>query len=174
MDDAPALAELAATTFPLACPPTTTAEAIADHIANALAPEVLAGWIVDPQKAVMVAESSDGSLDGYALAVFGPCADPEAAIALATAGIVPDPVHELSKIYVRAEAQGGGLAGALMEAAVAASREAHGAGPFWLGTNADNARAQAFYRRHGFATVGARTFLVGGRPESDVVMLRTE
>lgn len=170
--DVPALAELAAATFPLACPPHTTAEAIAAHIAKALNPTVIAGWVADPTCTVVVAPGEDDALGGYALATFGPCADPEAAIALATRGIVPDPVHEISKIYVRATAQGGGLAGTLMEAAVAGTREAHGEGPIWLGTNAENLRAQAFYRRHGFETVGSRTYVVGGNPESDVVMVR--
>ncbi|GMA35822.1 GNAT family N-acetyltransferase [Demequina litorisediminis] len=113
-----------------------------------------------------------GRLDGYALATFGPCCDPEAAVALTAAGVDTDPIHELSKIYVRADAHGSGLAASLMEAAVVATRAAHGIGPVWLGTNDENLRARAFYRRHGFTQVGARTFVVGGNRETDVVMLR--
>ena len=66
----------------------------------------------------------------------------------------------------------GGAAGALLEATLDAVRTAHGAGPAWLGTNADNARARAFYARHGFALVGERTYRVGGQDHADVVMLR--
>ena len=175
--DVPALAALAAATFPLACPPSTTAEAIAAHIATALHPGVIAGWVADPRCTVVVAPAGDGAdgagaLDGYALATYGECSDAEAAGSLVEAGVPRGPVHELSKIYVRAEAHGGGLAGALMEAAVAGARAAHGDGAVWLGTNGQNLRAQAFYRRHGFVTVGSRTYVVGGNPESDVVMLR--
>ncbi|WP_084099982.1 N-acetyltransferase [Demequina sp. NBRC 110051] len=171
--DIPALVDLAAVTFPLACPPTTTREAMDAHIAAKLNADVIGGWISSPTHAVVVADAVvAGTLDGYALATFGPCSDPEAAVALSDAGVATDPIHELSKIYVRAEAHGGGLAGALMEAAVAATREGHGPGPVWLGTNDANLRAQAFYRRHGFTLVGARTFDVGGNRETDVVMLR--
>ncbi len=173
--DIPALVDLAAATFPLACPPTTTREAMDAHIAAKLNADVIGGWVSSPIHSVVVADAVvAGTLDGYALATYGPCGDPEAAVALDRVGVASDPVHELSKIYVCAEAQGNGLAGALMEAAVAATREAHGPGPVWLGTNDANLRAQAFYRRHGFTQVGTRTFVVGGSRESDVVMLRRD
>ena len=42
----------------------------------------------------------------------------------------------------------------------------------WLGTNGENARAQAFYRKHGFAVAGSRTYVVGGESHDDVVMVR--
>lgn len=173
--DIAALTDLAAATFPLACPPTTPPEAIAEHIATKLNADVIGRWVADARYAVVVADAPDGPrLDGYALVVWGACGDPEAASALEAAGIVTDPIHELSKIYVRADAHGSGLAGALMEAAVSATRESHGPGPVWLGTNDANLRAQAFYRRHRFATLGSRTFVVGGNVETDVVMLRRD
>ena len=173
--DVEALAELAATTFPLACPPTTTREAMDAHIAAKLNETAIAGWIADGTHAVVVADAQEGPrLDGYALATFGPCADPEAAAALSGEGVTIDPVRELSKIYVRAEAQGSGLASALMEAAVAAIRAGCAVGPVWLGTNNANLCARAFYRRHGFVEVGTRTYDVGGIRESDVVMLRRD
>ena len=173
--DIPALTALAADTFPLACPPTTTREAMDAHIAAKLNADVIGGWVSSPTHSVVVADAVvAGTLDGYALATFGPCGDPEAAMALDRLGVTSDPVHELSKIYVRAEAQGNGLATALMEAAIGATRAAHGDSPVWLGTNDANLRAQAFYRRHRFAQVGTRTFVVGGSRESDVVMLRRD
>ncbi|WP_159449695.1 GNAT family N-acetyltransferase [Demequina sp. NBRC 110057] len=173
--DVPALVDLAAATFPLACPASTPPEAMAEHIATKLNADVIGGWIADPAQFVLVADAGvAGRLDGYALATFGPCGDPEAALALEAAGAETHLIHELSKIYVRAEAHGGGLAGRLMEAAVSATRDAHGIGAVWLGTNDENLRAQAFYRRHGFTQVGARTFVVGGNRETDVVMLRRD
>ena len=42
-----------------------------------------------------------------------------------------------------------------------------------LGVNGQNARAQAFYRRAGFAVAGERTFTVGRRVERDLVLSRT-
>ena len=58
------------------------------------------------------------------------------------------------------------------EAEVVARLEALGFRHVWLGTNAQNARANAFYERLGFETIGARTFVVGGtRVEDDWVRL---
>ncbi|WP_084040466.1 GNAT family N-acetyltransferase [Demequina sp. NBRC 110053] len=169
--DVPALVELAAVTFPLACPPSTTAEAIAEHLRVKLSAEVIGGWVAREDSTVVVAADGD-RLCAYALVVTGPCGDPLAARALATVGVDPDHIHELSKIYALPAQQGSGIAAALLDACVAAAVDAHGEAPVWLGTNSENARAQAFYRRCGFEVVGERTFNVGGRDESDVVMLR--
>jgi ribosomal protein S18 acetylase RimI-like enzyme len=43
----------------------------------------------------------------------------------------------------------------------------------WLGVNQSNYRAQTFYRKHGFAVVGTRTFPVGTVLENDFVMVRS-
>jgi RimJ/RimL family protein N-acetyltransferase len=40
-----------------------------------------------------------------------------------------------------------------------------------LGVWERNARAQAFYRKHGFNRVGRQTFVVGSDPQTDDVML---
>jgi ribosomal-protein-alanine N-acetyltransferase len=48
-----------------------------------------------------------------------------------------------------------GIADALVDAAVSAARR-RGAGRIWLEVAADNAPAQALYRRHGFAAAGRR------------------
>jgi GNAT superfamily N-acetyltransferase len=58
------------------------------------------------------------------------------------------PQTQLSALYVLAEAQGRGVADALLERAI-------GDSPCLLWVVEDNARAQSFYRRHGFAAVGA-------------------
>jgi ribosomal protein S18 acetylase RimI-like enzyme len=49
---------------------------------------------------------------------------------------------------------------------------AHGAAGTWLGVNEENARAQRFYAKHGFAVVGRKRFLVGARWEDDFVLER--
>ncbi|WP_313816621.1 GNAT family N-acetyltransferase [Citricoccus sp.] len=74
-------------------------------------------------------------------------------VGLAAAGPVQDPQDtdlppvQLHALYVLAEAQGSGVADALLERAI-------GDGPCLLWVVEDNARAQSFYRRHGFAAVG--------------------
>ncbi|WP_169816442.1 GNAT family N-acetyltransferase [Demequina soli] len=169
--DVPALVELAAATFPLACPPSADPVAIRSHIATRLNADAFVAWVADASATLMVVDGA-GRLDGYALVLTGRCGDASAAPSLAAQGVDTATLHELSKIYVRASAQGGGVAPALLEGALAAAVEAHGALPTWLGTNKANARAQAFYARHGFAVVGGRTYVVGGQEHADVVMLR--
>lgn len=83
-----------------------------------------------------MAEDSRGRCVG--LAAAGPVQDPQDADL---------PQTQLSALYVLAEAQGSGVADALLERAI-------GDSPCLLWVVEDNARAQSFYRRHGFAAVG--------------------
>ena len=64
-----------------------------------------------------------------------------------------------------------GAAASLMQAGIAWA-EAGGARVVWLGVNQGNQRAQRFYRKHGFGTVGVRTFRLGANLEDDFVMVR--
>ncbi|WP_342213776.1 GNAT family N-acetyltransferase, partial [Nocardia wallacei] len=40
----------------------------------------------------------------------------------------------------------------------------------WLGVNQDNERAQRFYAKHGFRTIGTKTTAVGSRTCHDYVL----
>jgi len=73
---------------------------------------------------------------------------------------------ELKRIYVLDRCQGQGLAKALLETVVAASK---GHRRLMLGVNRDNERAQGFYRKHGFALAGTRTFTVGATTYDDYI-----
>ncbi|QAY63166.1 GNAT family N-acetyltransferase [Xylanimonas allomyrinae] len=174
-EEAADVAWLAATTFPLACPPGTPVEEMARHVASRLTPGHFRTWAASPDHVLLVAARGD-TLLGYALLVLAVPGGDEARV-LRDAAASTGPVVELSKIYAHPEALGTGASSALMVGAVeAATRLAatHGLGtppPLWLGTNAGNARAQAFYRKHGFVVVGTRTFDVGGKRHDDVVML---
>jgi ribosomal protein S18 acetylase RimI-like enzyme len=167
-DDAPALAELAALTFPLACPPGTSPEAIVEHVTTQLSPERFRAWAASAAHALLLVEpvgtDAPGPL-GYALLVRGVPDDPDVA-----AAVGPGEAVELSKIYVHPAAQGTGAAGVLMTATTQAAARLGPDLPVWLGTNVLNARAQAFYRKHRFDVVGRRTYVVGGETHSDVVM----
>ena len=79
---------------------------------------------------------------------------------------------ELRRIYVLATAQGSGLGAALMERAIADAR-AIGRTRLALGVHPGNARARAFYERHGFRIVGERTFEVGASRFTDPVSALT-
>ncbi|MEG3614147.1 N-acetyltransferase [Isoptericola haloaureus] len=170
-DEAAELAWLAALTFPLACPPGTSTATMARHIAEHLSPERFRAWSRDPGCALLVADGGE-SPAGYVLLLRGePDGDAERDVLRSTVG--PGPYVELSKIYVHPARQGDGTANALMAAAVRTADEIAPDRPFWLGTNGDNLRAQAFYRKHGFTVVGSRTYDVGGVQHDDVVMLHT-
>ncbi|MGN6441263.1 MAG: GNAT family N-acetyltransferase, partial [Arthrobacter sp.] len=53
-DDAGALAALAAVTFPLACPPSSSPADIAAHLANTLSEEHFKGYLADPDTTILV------------------------------------------------------------------------------------------------------------------------
>ena len=163
--DAPALAELAAATFHLACPPDTTAQAVADHLRDVLAEANFRTMLSDPDRLVLVADS-EGLLRGYTALVFE---EPRDADVHAVIGLRP--TVELSKCYVLAGSHGGGVAPALMAATLRAARD-RGAAGAWLGVNELNARAIRFYQKHGFAEVGRKTFALGGVLENDFVLER--
>ena len=165
--DAAALAEVAAVTFALACPPTTAQEAIDDFIATMLSVERFDAYLADPRRILLVAETAPGEpFVGYAMLVTGEPADTDVAAAIRIR-----PTAELSKIYVRADSHGGGTARELLEASMGAARDGGAAG-MWLGTNEENARAQRFYTKHGFELVGRKWFELGGRLEHDHVYER--
>lgn len=163
--DAAALARLAALTFPLACPPHTTEEAKAAHIAAHLGVDSFDRYLADPARALFVAVDGD-DLVGYTMLVEGEPADADVAAAIRIR-----PTAELSKVYVHPDAHGAGVAALLVEETVAEARQ-RGAAGVWLGVNQENARANRFYEKSGFARVGVKRFLVGDRFEDDFVRER--
>lgn len=165
--DAAALAELASETFPLACPPHTTAEAIAAFIAEHFTTPRFEEYLADPSRVLVVSENADAGLVGYSMLISGEPRDADAAGAVAAR-----PAIELSKFYTRATAHGTGVAAPLMAATLAAAA-ATGAVAMWLGVNEENARAIRFYEKHGFVKVGRKHFTVGGRIEDDWVLARS-
>jgi hypothetical protein len=68
--DLPELADVAAQTFPLACPPSVTHENIAAFIAENLTQEHFAGYLTDGDRLVLVARR-DGRMIGYAVLIRG-------------------------------------------------------------------------------------------------------
>nr|WP_255622065.1 GNAT family N-acetyltransferase [Tessaracoccus sp. OS52] len=160
--EAAALAELAAETFPLACPPGLAAEDIEQFIATQLSSEVFARHLRTATKSVIVAER-DGQLLGYALLDLQPSRG-EIRSLLAGSHAV-----ELNKFFLLASEHGAGTAAALMRAVLDAAA-ASGADTIWLGVSRENARANRFYEKHGFALVGTKAFTVGSQtlPEDHV------
>lgn len=77
--------------------------------------------------------------------------------------------RELKRIYFLSRFHGIGAGTSLLDAAVAA---AAGCKRLLLGVKDDNARAIAFYRKHGFVQIATRRFDVGGALYDDVVLAR--
>jgi ribosomal protein S18 acetylase RimI-like enzyme len=168
--DAEEVAAVAARTFALACPPTTTAAAIAEHIRTVLSPARFRAHLADPAHRVVLAEVA-GRAVGYTMVVAAPPADADVAGALRLR-----PEVELSKVYVERGSHGAGLARPLMAETLRVARELAGergrdaeAG-IWLGVNEHNARAIRFYERSGFRVVGTRSFRLSDAVETDHVM----
>lgn len=161
--DAGQLAELAAVTFPLACPPGSSPEDIQAHLATTLSAENFAAYVADPEMAVLALDEG-GKLRGYTMLVDRPTADPDVASALTAL-----PSVELSKCYVHPEYHGHGAAAQLMEASLEYARLA-GASGMWLGVNSQNAKAIRFYEKCGFRKVGTKSFRLGTAVEHDFVM----
>ncbi|GLI26720.1 N-acetyltransferase [Agromyces rhizosphaerae] len=175
--DAASLAELAAETFPLACPPHTTPASIAAFIAEHFTVARFEEHLADPARILLIAEdvapepAGDALAPrrvpvGYAMLVTGEPADADV-----LAAVTARPTIELSKFYTRRTVHGAGVAAPLMGATIAAA-EATGAATAWLGVNEENARAIRFYGKHGFARVGTKRFRVGERLEHDLVLER--
>ncbi|MCV7258058.1 GNAT family N-acetyltransferase [Mycobacterium shimoidei] len=145
------LATVAARTFPLACPPSVTREDIASFVEANLSVARFSEYLTSPDHVVLVARRDD-RIVGYAM-------------------LVRDDGVELSKMYVLPQQHGTGVSTALMNATLRAAAQ-FGANFIWLGVNQKNQRAQRFYRKHGFAVTGTRTFQVGTSREQDYVMTR--
>lgn len=158
--DAAALAALAGATFALACPPGTTAAAIADFIDRNLSERNFDEYLADPERDLLICEV-DQVAAGYTMLVHADPSDPDVA-----ASVTARPASELSKCYVLEGFHGAGVGAALIEASVATSRQ-RGSAVIWLGVNQHNERANRFYGKHGFAVVGTKKFLVGGNWEDD-------
>ncbi|MGO1318251.1 MAG: GNAT family N-acetyltransferase [Cellulomonadaceae bacterium] len=170
-DDAPALAQLAAATFALACPPSTTAEDVAAFCAAHLSPEQFARYLNSPAHTLLVVDAApdDGfggpGLRAYAMLVAGEPDDPEVA-----AVVRERPTVMLSKFYALPAVHGRGVATALMAAVV--GHAPAGARSIWLGVNQQNVRAQRFYARSGFEVVGTKHQRVGAEVHDDFVLRR--
>ena len=161
--DAAALAELAAVTFPLACPPGSSPEDIALHLKRTLSHEKFSEYLADSGIAILVLEEG-GRLDGYTLLVDRQPTDPDVLRALGAKRSV-----ELSKCYVHPDHHGRGAASSLMRASLDWAGD-QGAASVWLGVNSQNAKAIRFYEKSGFTRIGTKSFALGDSVENDYIL----
>ena len=163
--DAEILHEVAAETFPMACPPGSTRENIAAFIAANLSESTFRHHLADPARSILLVEI-DGRGVGYSMLVAEEPSDPDV-----SAAVTGRPTVELSKFYVLASGHGRGIATALM-ADTLEQASWRGAASVWLGVNQQNARADRFYEKTGFETVGMKRFRLGDNWENDFVKER--
>jgi ribosomal protein S18 acetylase RimI-like enzyme len=163
--DALELAAVAAQTFPLACPPSASADNIASFIQANLSAARFDEYLSDPERAIVTARQG-GRMVGYAMLVRG--VSDHAGVQRA---VQIRPAAELSKMYVLPDRHSSGAAPGLMEHMLAIATD-WGVRCVWLGVNRANQRAQRFYLKSGFAIAGTRTFQLGNNVESDYVMIR--
>ena len=163
------LADVAARTFPLACPPSVAPQDIAAFIDENLSPGRFGDYLDDPDHAVLTATEGERFI-GYAMVVRGLPGDDDIDVDLARA-VTTRPAVQLSKLYVLPEAHGAGVSAALISAALQQASNLGGA-CVWLGVNQHNQRAQRFYAKHGFTVTGTKTLRLGRHLEHDYVMVR--
>jgi ribosomal protein S18 acetylase RimI-like enzyme len=159
------LADVAAKTFPLACPPSVTPENIVAFIDENLSEDRFRDYLADPDRVVLVARE-DSRIVGYVMLIRGVPDDDHVQRAVPLR-----PAIELSKMYVLPGSHGAGVSADLMAAALTRATRLD-VKCVWLGVNQENQRAQGFYAKHGFKVNGTKTFRLGTRIENDYVMVR--
>lgn len=158
--DAARLADFARQAFSDAFAADNRPEDMALYLAQTFGPTQQRAELEDPSMRTMIGEI-DGELVAYA----------QLRDAGAPACLAGHRTLELSRFYVGASWKGRGVAAPMM-AAVAREAGERGADSLWLGVWEHNARAIAFYRKHGFERVGEQGFLLGTDPQTDWVMER--
>ena len=158
--DAHLLSELGSRTFTETFASENTPEDLAEYIDTSFNVARQTSELEDPGATFLIAEV-DGRPAGYAKLRDG---EPEKGIE----GAKP---IELVRLYVLREWLGRGLGGQLMRACLDEARQS-GHETIWLGVWERNARAQAFYRKWNFRTVGEHIFELGSDKQRDLLMER--
>ena len=165
-----ALADVAAVTFPLACPDETVLGDVRRHIAEHLSVAAWRAHLSDPAHETYCLRDADGTLVGFSLVLLGAAQGEDVGV-VASDQLTREILAELSKFYLLPRLRGTGAADLLMTGTLDALT-GRGLSAVWLGTNAENVAAQRAYARHGFEVAGTRAYRVGGVVHDDVVMLR--
>jgi ribosomal protein S18 acetylase RimI-like enzyme len=157
--DAAALAEFGARTFREAFEADNTTEDMNGYLQAAFSESRQRREIEDPAIDTLILANAEHWL-GFAQLRAGQLPQ----------GVPEQGSIELWRFYVDRPWHGQGVARALMDGAKERGRR-RGARSMWLGVWERNARAQAFYRKHGFVHVGRKVFVVGSDPQTDDVLL---
>lgn len=161
-EDAQSLTDLSYATFwdAFAHHPKNAPDDLAHYMRQAFNVEQITRELADPKSVFLVAEI-DGELAGYAKLIFD-STEPD---------IIAEWPVELSRLYSQQKFLGKGVGQALMDACIERAKQ-EGRDVMWLGVWEYNPRAQRFYEKNGFQTVGSHTFVLGSDPQTDLLMQR--
>lgn len=162
LEDAEAIALVAAATFLEAFAGILPGPAIVQHCARYHVPAVYAKYLADDRVRAWLAVMREGDAPvGYSMLT-----PPD----LPLEDLAPTDI-ELKRIYLFSKFQGSGVGQQLMDVAIEEARHM-GAPRVLLGVFAGNSRALRFYERNGFGQVGTRTFTVGTLVCDDFILGR--
>lgn len=154
------LAEIGRETFYETYATQNTPENMAAYLAASFSPEQQARELTHPAHRFLLAEI-DNAVVGYACLKLVP----------APAAVVARRPMEIARLYARKAWIGKGIGAQLMNACIAAARQAD-CDVMWLGVWERNAAAIAFYRKAGFVEVGEQVFQLGEDQQRDFLMAR--
>lgn len=159
--DAALLSELGARLFVQTFGAQNTADDMRLYLADAFRLDRVRATLTDPNQRTWIAEEGANGAVGYAVLKLSPA--PSYLQARRSAEIV--------RLYADQRWHGRGAGASLMDACLQQAREWK-SDLVWLGVWEVNARAIAFYQKHGFRNVGSQTFLLGTDLQNDLVMAR--
>lgn len=157
--DAPALADMGRRCFAETFGPAFPDAEMAIHLERHFGAEALPGEFLAPSLTIRIAEAGGGIIAYLKRAPMDLPVPHE-----------PD-AQMIRQLYVLEPWQGAGVAAALMDWAAETAR-AEGAPALYLCVWEKGDRAIAFYRKHGFETVGETPFMLGNLRYMDPVMRR--
>ena len=159
--DAEALGHIGVATFVESYSHQIEGQAMVRHCTVQHSSDIYAQYLRAPDTGCWLAEHAQtGAPIGYALNCT-----PDLPIDTGASDI------ELKRIYLLSNFHGQGIADALLQASIDHARTLD-CKRLLLGTYEDNGRAQGFYAKHGFTTIGTRKFNVGGKIFDDTIMAK--
>lgn len=161
------LAELGRQTFCDSFAHLYKAEDLNAFLQEVFSAEAVRREMSNPRRQYLIAEQ-DGAFAGYCKigycdAANGPSLDYDTG----TKRVV-----ELKQLYIRAAYHGQGVAQRMMAWALEAARE-YRAEAILLSVYSENPRAQAFYKKFGFAHVADTVFMVGRHADHEFIYLKS-
>lgn len=157
-DDAEKLAALAIQVWLHTYATAGISSAIAAYVLSVFSKEKFLSRLMEKSSSIFVAEFNK-NLVGYAICD-----------ANAHCPAIPNTKVELSTLYVQAHFSSRGIGSSLLQQAEAwAKQQADTA--LWLTVNSQNARAKAFYTKHGYTSVGITHFRLGQEDHENDVMV---